>query len=314
MTSAPQQPTAKSSQEGRYDQAYSQTAVLGGASSAAPFRRSLLGVAVGPGDRIHALGDGEVRVFEASGEPVLSWKAPDGALCLEAGADQRVYIGMPGRVAICDPRGNAVGGFAVGDARRPAFVTSIRVYRNEILAGDADARFIRRFDTGGKPLGTIGTQSKTGNFMLPNRSLDFDVDAKGVVRVADSGRHRVSSWALDGSPLGFFGRFGQFKLEDFVGCCNPVNVAVAPDGKIVTAEKVAARLKVFEPDGRLLAVIGPGPFDPMCTFIHLAVDAKGRILAADPVRRAIITFSPAAGPGSANRSEPKSTRNQDRHD
>jgi len=30
-------------------------------------------------------------------------------------------------------------------------------------------------------------------------------------------------------------------------------------------------------------------------FIHLAVDSKGRILAADPVRREVIVFSPASG-------------------
>jgi hypothetical protein len=50
-------------------------------------------------------------------------------------------------------------------------------------------------------------------------------------------------------------------------------------------------VKVYEPDGRLLAVIGPEHFDPKCTQIHLAVDSKGRILAADPVRRAITVFA-----------------------
>ena len=64
-----------------------------------------------------------------------------------------------------------------------------------------------------------------------------------------------------------------------------MNLATTPDGKVVTAEKMVARVKVFEPDGRLLAVIGPEHFDPKCTQIHLAVDSKGRILAADPVRR-----------------------------
>jgi hypothetical protein len=53
-------------------------------------------------------------------------------------------------------------------------------------------------------------------------------------------------------------------------------------------------VKVFEPDGRLLAVIGTEHFDPMCTQIPLAVDSRGRILAADPVRRRIQVFAPAA--------------------
>jgi hypothetical protein len=59
----------------------------------------------------------------------------------------------------------------------------------------------------------------------------------------------------------------------------------------VTAEKMVTRVKVFEPDGRLLAVIGPENFDPGCTHIYLAVDAQGRIFAADPIRREVKIFA-----------------------
>ena len=95
---------------------------------------------------------------------------------------------------------------------------------------------------------------------------------------------------LDGAPVAKFGKFGLLNAEDFVGCCNPVNVAIAPDGGIVTAEKVAARVKVFDRDRSLLAVIGPEHFDPMCRHIHIAVDSTGRIVAADPERRTIAVF------------------------
>ena len=126
--------------------------------------------------------------------------------------------------------------------------------------------------------------------MLPNRSLDFDVDAAGVVHATDSGRHQVTSWTFDGTMVASFGRFGMAKPEDFVGCCNPVNVAVAPDGSLVTAEKMVARVKVFGKDRTLLAVIGPGPFDPMCRHIPVVVDSSGRIVTADPERRTIEVF------------------------
>jgi hypothetical protein len=67
-------------------------------------------------------------------------------------------------------------------------------------------------------------------------------------------------------------------------------VAVAPDGSVITAEKVTARVKVFGKDRSLLAVIGPEHFDPMCRHIHVAVDTSGRIVAADPERRTIAVF------------------------
>jgi hypothetical protein len=274
-----------------FDREYSQSAVLGGAASAHPFRHSLAGIAVGAEDEIYALGDEEVRVFDSSGNLVRNWKVSEKAACLTVGPDERVYVGAPGRVEIYNAGGSLVGGFVAGERDQPASITAIKIFRQEILVADAAARFIRRFDSSGKLLGVIGTRSKTGNFILPNRSLDFDVDSKGVIRATDTGRHQVTAWALDGSPLGSFGKFGMSNPEDFVGCCNPVNLAHAPDGKVVTGEKMIARVKVYEPDGKLLAVIGPEHFDPNCIHIHLAVDSKGRILAADPVRREIKIFS-----------------------
>ncbi len=276
---------------GGLERKYTRTAVLAGPASAHPFRRFLNGIAVGAGDAVYALGDDEVRVFDPAGSLVKAWKVPREALCLAVDAKGQVYVGIPGRVEMYDAAGVAVGGFAAGDKGDPTGITAIKVFRNEILVADASARIIRRYDPRGNQLGLIGDKNKTGSFILPNGWLDFDVDSEGVVRATDTGRHLVTAWALDGTSLGSFGKFGMSDPTDFVGCCNPVNLAMAPDGMIVTGEKMVARVKVYEPGGRLLAVIGPENFDPNCIHIHLDVDSKGRILAADPVRRQIAVYS-----------------------
>ncbi len=270
--------------------------------SAPAFRTSLLGVVVTASDRIIALGDGEVRFLDSSGALMRAWRAGNDATCLAVSPDERVLVGAGDQVRVFDPDGKQLGRVAVGAMGRPPGITAIRVFKGELLVADATARLIRRFDLAGKQLGIVGDKSKAGSFILPNRSLDFDVGTTGVIRATDSGRHQVTAWSLDGTPQGSFGRFGMSNPEDFVGCCNPVNLALTPDGKVVTAEKMIARVKVFEPDGRLLALIGPENFDHNCTHIHLAVDSKGRIIAADPARREIKVFSPAAKTGTAERS------------
>jgi hypothetical protein len=269
---------------------YTRTAVVAGPGLPGEFRRSLLGLALGPRDGVYALGDDEVRVFEASGRIARSWKAPEKASCVGVAPDGRIAVGSPGRVDLYDDKGARTGGFAAGTRDRAAEVTAVRFVRDSILIADAAARIIRRYDLRGAEQGAIGAGNKTGGFMLPNKSLDFDVDPAGVVHATDTGRHRVTSWTLDGKMVASFGKFGMARLEDFVGCCNPVNVAVAPDGGIVTAEKMIARVKVFSKDRSLLAVIGPEHFDPMCRHIHVAVDSTGRIVAADPERRTIAVF------------------------
>jgi hypothetical protein len=270
---------------------YSQTFVIGNSASKHPFRSSLLGIALNSEDRIFVLGDGEVRAFESNGDFIGSWKAPLGAQCLAVGPDNQIYFGLTGGVEIFGASGNRAGGFAVKENNQPANITAIKIIAGEILVADASARIIRRYDLQGRQTGNIGAQGKSRGFMLPNRSLDFDVNAGGVIFAADSGRHRVSSWTLSGSPVGHFGKFGQSNPQDFVGCCNPVGLAIAPDGKIVTAEKVITRVKVYDSSGKILAMIGPENFDPKCVRLYLAVDSRGRILAADPVRREVKVFS-----------------------
>jgi hypothetical protein len=296
-SSLPTVPAATTTSAPALERQYSLTAVIGGKNSADPFRRSLSGVAAGAGDRIYVLADDEVRVCDASGSRLMAWRVGERASCLGVGPGGRVYVGAGERVEIFDERGGRIGGFRVGEQDRPADITAIKVYRDDILVADANARIIRRCDGAGRQRGIIGDQNKTGNFILPNRSLDISVDAVGVVRATDTGRHQVTAWALDGSPIGKFGKFGMLAPEDFVGCCNPVNISVTPDGLVVTAEKMVARVKVFEPDGRLLALIGPEHFHPACTHIYLAVDSKGRILAADPASRELKMFSPVTGAG-----------------
>ncbi len=271
-------------------QTYSRTALIAGPGTACEFRHDLAGLALGPRDAIYTLGDDEVRVVDAGGRFARSWKAPARARCLCVAPDGRVAVGSPGRVDLFDAKGTRIGGFAAGMREKPAEVTALRFVRDAILVADATARIIRRYDFRGVELGVIGDRNKTGGFMLPNGGLDFDVDSTGVVHATDTGRHQITSWTLDGRMVGSFGKFGMARPEDFVGCCNPVNVAVAPGGGIVTAEKMIARVKVFDRDRSLVAVIGPEHFDPMCRRIHVAVDSTGQIVAADPERRTIAVF------------------------
>jgi sugar lactone lactonase YvrE len=284
------QQASEATEQQSYELEYSQERILRHSGSTRLFQQTLAGIAVDSSDRIYALGDGEVKVFDADGNSRHTWKAPDGASCLTAGPNGRIYFGGMGRVEICSSDGARLGGFSIVDSGRPANVTAIKVFGEDILVADAGARCIRRCNRNGKQIGTIGIHGKNRGFMLPNRFLDMGVNEEGVVRATDSGRHRVSSWDLNGSPAGFFGRFGQLNPEDFVGCCNPVNLALAPDGKIVTAEKVAARIKIFDPQGKLLALIGSRYFDAKCTHFPLAVDSLGRIIVADPVRLEVKVF------------------------
>ena len=262
-------------------------------SSSLPLRlrQSLSGIAISANDRVFLLGDGLVHIFERDGTFVRSWKAPDNATCVAVDTNETVYFGVAGRVEVFSSAGIHKTGFEAGPSDRPAVITAIKAGPKEIFVADAAARYIVRFDRNGKRIGEIGSNNKTGGFMLPNRFLDIDVDRNGMVAATDTGRHRVSLWNLDGTSVRSFGKFGLWHEEDFVGCCNPVNLALAPGGRIVTAEKVVPRVKIYNSTGKLLGRISPEHFDSKCIHLHLAVDSIGRIFVADPVRLDVKVFS-----------------------
>jgi hypothetical protein len=106
-------------------------------------------------------------------------------------------------------------------------------------------------------------------------------------------------------------------IEGFCGCCNPVNFSLLPDGRFVTSEKGLPRIKVYEADGAFAGVVaGPRDFDAnkraccssaavsaplddvsICQSggIDVAADARGRVMALDPVDRVVRVFAPLTG-------------------
>jgi hypothetical protein len=120
--------------------------------------------------------------------------------------------------------------------------------------------------------------------------LDFSVDAHGVIHAANPGKHRVERYTPDGALLGHIGRFHGTDPAGFTGCCNPTNVAVA--GAIFVTEKAVPRLKAYDFEGNLQAVIAAEVFDRNCKNMSVAAGAHGRVYAVDTVRNSIFVFEP----------------------
>ena len=132
-----------------------------------------------------------------------------------------------------------------------------------MLAADAVARCIRHYHRQGRLRNNIGDRHRKGGFHIPNGVVDFAVDAGGVVHVANPGMHRVERYTPEGELVGRIGRFDGVDPEGFPGCCNPTNLTVANDGRVVVTEKAGPRVKVYDPDGALISVVAAGEaFDP----------------------------------------------------
>jgi hypothetical protein len=166
------------------------------------------------------------------------------------------------------------------------YITSLAASKTSLFVADAGNRVIYRFDKTGKLEKVIRGNPK---FILP--SPHFDIAVKGgFLYVTNPGEHLIEKYNLDGKFIGSWGKFGM-ELDGFSGCCNPTNILVLDDGRVITSEKGLPRIKTYNADGKFLeAVAGPRAFDGACVFMDLDVDAKGRIYSLDSARRSVRVF------------------------
>jgi DNA-binding beta-propeller fold protein YncE len=103
-----------------------------------------------------------------------------------------------------------------------------------------------------------------------------DKDGKNVL-VANLGAFKVQAYNENGATGFSFGKKGR-KLEDFYGCCNPVNVSQLPDGPIITVEKDPTRIKIYNKTGTSVKSI-PGVEELVkgCYYVPMTIDSKGNI-------------------------------------
>ncbi len=112
--------------------------------------------------------------------------------------------------------------------------------------------------------------------------LDFSVNDKNELLVANLGAFRVQSYDLTGKQILAFGSRGN-GVDEFHGCCNPVSVAYLSNGAIVTVEKDPTRVKVYSKEGAI-AIAGIDEMVKGCSYIPMTVDKKDNLYLASPTK------------------------------
>jgi hypothetical protein len=254
----------------------------------------LHGIALDAEGNLYAAGAHGVRVLGPDGAFLRGWATSGPATCVALGEGGNVYVGQQTRVEVFGPDGGPLRAWGTGgrEAGELDYVTAIAVYQTNVLVADAGNRCIHRFDTTGDFIDDIGKRDPEAGLpglICPSPYLDLAVDGAGVIDVTNPGLTRVERYSLDGRLLGSWGEGGT-QPQQFSGCCNPSNIALRADGAIVTAEKITARVKVYDARGAMLAFLGPQYFTEEAAGLDVAVDPAGRLFVMDPGDGAVRVF------------------------
>jgi len=141
-------------------------------------------------------------------------------------------------------RGGRLTPFIARGLERP---TGIAAVGGRIYVVDTARHVVQVYDEAGRPAASIAGAGDR-NFHYPT----FAAAAEGEVLINDSLNYRICRFAADGTPVGAFGREG-----DGPGSfARPKDLAVDRDRHIYVVDNLFDNVQVFDPDGRLLLVIG----------------------------------------------------------
>ena len=260
------------------------------------------GIACDVQGRIHVggghQGKGAIRQFDPQGQELASFAASGPVFALTL-ADGTVFAALKDHVEVIGHDGKAKARWPVSAG---SLFTSIAVGGERAFVADYAKRRVLRYDLSGKLLGVIEPKDADSTFAVPSPYFDLAVDAHDRLWVANPGKHRLEAYTLDGVKTLQWGK-PSVEIDGFCGCCNPVNFALLPDGRFVTAEKGLPRVKVHTAEGQFESVvvgadafpedyacINRGPSDCQGGGMDVAVDNAGRILVLETHEKAVRVY------------------------
>ena len=251
-------------------------------------------LAVGPEDRIYVGGDRMIRVLNSDGTPwrEIALDGPPRCLAVaatDAAAPVRLVVGMEDHIEIYRATGQRAAVWKSLGAE--ASLTAVAATEQDVFAADAGNHVVWHYDSSGKLHGPIGRPDKAHNypgFLITSHYFDLALGGDGLLHVVNPRALRVEAYTF-GGDLEFTWGQGSTKLDGFFGCCNPAYLAAMGDGRFVTMEKGARRVKLYSGQGKFECVVA-GPEQLGATAGAVAADRQGRILVLDPEAASVRVF------------------------
>jgi hypothetical protein len=129
-----------------------------------------------------------------------------------------------------------------------AWLVSATMNDRSVFVSDAGNRKVFQIALNGDLIQEID------GFHIPSAYFPCALNSDGSLLVGHTSRHQVEIFDAQGELQTSWGTYGS-SPERFCGCCNPTNLAVYRKDWIATAEKGIPRVKINNPEGKLLAYL-----------------------------------------------------------
>jgi len=245
--------------------------------------RNINAVTVDQADRIILSAADGLTILSPDGTTLQTIPLPFPALCAATDTNGTLYVGTHARLAIVSPDGTLQASIDLPQTN--ALPSCIAIRKQHLFVADAENGTLVQLDRSGQLVREIK------DFVLfASPGFDVAFDAQGFIWANNPGGRELRKYHTDGQRITTIGRPGR-DITGFSGCCNPTDIAILPNGSIVTSEKNIMRVKVLDSQGRVIALVaGPDDFNPDLHRLDIATDSRGRVLVLDTTRNQLRIF------------------------
>jgi len=254
-----------------------------------PDMQQCSGIAVDAQKNMYISGNKVVSIFDSKAHKTRSFKVDTSANCIAVDNDD-IYLGMGNHVEHFNRSGLKLSVWKAFNSK--SLITSIAVNNKNVYVADAINKRVLKYTLDGKlelVLGAKDTSKGNTGFIVPSPYFDVVFGAFNDLWVVNPGKHRIENYSSLGELQSSWG-LASIQLDGFAGCCNPVHIAVLPNGAFVTYEKGLDRIKIYDPTGKFECVVaGPTSFKGKSDFHcsqssllnDLTTDLEGNIYVLD---------------------------------
>jgi hypothetical protein len=217
--------------------------------------KDLSGIAVDENQTIYVCGNRLVAVFDSTGRRTNRFSTDTAANCIALNGND-LYLGMGPQIAHYKSFGKRISVWKTSNT--PGFITSIAINGNHVYAADAISKRILKYTTEGNFVQEIGRKdslTSSPGFIIPSLYFDIAFGAFNDLWAVNPGKLSVENFTPSGHMQSAWGKVSSAN-NGFTGCCNPAHMSILPDGSFVTYEKGIDKIKVFDPTGSFLCLVG----------------------------------------------------------
>ncbi|MDR2584690.1 MAG: hypothetical protein LBC84_00465 [Prevotellaceae bacterium] len=190
---------------------------------------------------IYAVLSKTISVFELNGRHLYDFSIETGVRDMVV-EDTTIWLLYPTRLERFSLQGQKQGGW---EACSPLCdYCALTTTQDYVYVTDAENKNIVQYDKLG---GLVRFIKSPQGFIIPSTSFDV-ININDTLYCANSGRHQIESYTLEGAFIAAFGVAGA-EEGAFMGCCNPSYLAKSADGSLLTSEKGNPRISCYKRDG-----------------------------------------------------------------